>query len=77
MPLYLSTYKCINHTVDSVDPRSLSHIKIFQLLINHDLTTYQNTIRTDIRDAVTSMEPVLSQKCRMFLENKYNLDLCV
>ena len=73
----LSIYKCINHAVDSVDQRSLSHIKIFQLLINHDVTTYQNTNQTDIRDAVTSMETVISHECKTFLENKYNLDLCV
>jgi hypothetical protein len=72
-----SIYKCINHVLGSVDRRSLSHIKIFQLLINHDMTTYQNTIQTDTCDAVTSMEPVLSHECKMFLENKYNLDLCV
>lgn len=77
-PLYpFYTHKCINHAVGSVDPRSLSHIKIFQLLINHDVTTYQNTNQTDKRDAVASMKPVLSHVCKTFLENKYNLDLNV
>lgn len=73
----LSIYKCINHAVGSVDPRSLSYIKIFQLLINHDVTTYQNSIQTDIRDTVTSTKLVLSHECTTFLENKYNLDLRV
>ena len=72
--IYIYIYKCINHAVGSVDPRSLSQIKIFQLLINHDVTTYQNTNQTDKRDAVASMEPVLSYVCQTFLENKYNLD---